>query len=303
METVYFCSVLCFIGVDDRLFLFGARVRVSRTSWLSVCVGTFADLAFCSSRVPGVVVCFMLTARPVSADGRLEGVPANVTRALETFFISMNGEWWRNSTNWMSTKTICQWHGVQCDSTRQAVVSLVLPRNNLTGFLPDIWLLFPALKTLDLNSNRLQGFVPAFTGLGALTRIDLSFNELDLDRTSPIFKASPMLEYLDLSSNPIRGIIPRLDHLVHLTHLRMRDCILAGRIQPSAFDKLTALQEIHFLDGSLHGSLPNFTYNFNLIYIQFGDNRLTGTIPPWTHLPNLDSVFLHNNQFSGHTSV
>lgn len=98
-------------------------------------------------------------------------------------FFSMGGVHWINSTNWMSNKNVCHWHGVECDNFE--VQGLVLDRNNLTGTLHEAWESLEKCRSVLLRGNKIAGTLPG-ESLGAM----------------------PMLHILELQNNLFSGTVP-----------------------------------------------------------------------------------------------
>jgi len=109
--------------------------------------------------------------------------------ALESFYYSLEGAHWHNSSGWASLDvSMCVWYGVSCstDGTRSLVNKLELPANNLTGdfgFASQFLVYMPELERLDLSSNALTGNLSAlgsnvFAPYTSLIDVDLRLNEL-----------------------------------------------------------------------------------------------------------------------------
>jgi hypothetical protein len=106
--------------------------------------------------------------------------------SLNVLFNTTNGLNWNwgspnKSTHWnfpsQPNYTIpCSvpWEGVVCDMNGN-LVQLVLPKHNLTGFLPTMISSFVSLKTLQLQNNFLSGSIPIeISTLVQLSELDLS---------------------------------------------------------------------------------------------------------------------------------
>lgn len=96
--------------------------------------------------------------------------------ALEALYHGTGGISWTNSTNWLSTKPLSEWHGVIVD-TNGCVTHLELSDNQLTGTLPFQLGYLVHLEALNLSGNRLTGIIPpSFTNLEALKRFRFHLN-------------------------------------------------------------------------------------------------------------------------------
>lgn len=71
---------------------------------------------------------------------------------------------WKESQHWLSSYTVCTWHGVECLDDRTTiglVKELNLSANGLVGTLPDeIGLLGLDIRSLDLSNNAILGTIP-----------------------------------------------------------------------------------------------------------------------------------------------
>lgn len=85
---------------------------------------------------------------------------------------------WYQQSNWMSSDTVCLWHGVICmeeESVLGRVQALNLSSNGLAGVLPqEIGLLMLDIRSLDLGNNAIEGTIPdALSNLRNLGRYSL----------------------------------------------------------------------------------------------------------------------------------
>ena len=96
--------------------------------------------------------------------------------ALEALYHATSGANWTNSTNWLSTKPLSEWHGVTLDNNG-CVTHLDLSNNQLTGSLPFQLGYLVNLEELILQGNQLTGiFAPSFTNLVALNKFRYHLN-------------------------------------------------------------------------------------------------------------------------------
>ena len=98
-------------------------------------------------------------------------IPDEEYDALVAFYEATNGDEWFDHTDWLSsTYSPCIWSGVVCGEGKpRHVVSISLPRNNVTGQLPTALQDLTYLQRLDLEGNVLTGTIPM--GLGSLSRV------------------------------------------------------------------------------------------------------------------------------------
>ncbi|KAK8473915.1 hypothetical protein V6N13_149225 [Hibiscus sabdariffa] len=151
----------------------------------------------------------------------------------------------------------------------QNLTSLHLAANNFSGSVPEEILQSPKLQTLDLSSNRLlQG----------------SFQN---------FPPNASLQSLVVGDTDFGGQLPEsIGNLDLLTRIELAHCKFTGPI-PKTLEKLT--------HNNFSGPLPSFTSLRNLTELILLDNQLNGSIlsTNWSSLPNLVSLGLGRNSFSG----
>jgi hypothetical protein len=105
--------------------------------------------------------------------------------ALAVIYYAMGGHEWINSKGWLVSTPVCDgWFGVSCDF-RGNVVEIELRGNNLTGQIPDAFVLIPTLQALWLGNNKIEGQL-----------------------SDSLFPAMPNLEFLYIQNNNLNGPIP-----------------------------------------------------------------------------------------------
>ncbi|NLU40344.1 MAG: T9SS type A sorting domain-containing protein [Bacteroidales bacterium] len=137
--------------------------------------------------------------------------------ALTAFFRAANGPGWYSKTNWLSpTLQINTWYGVSVSTSSKLVYQLLLPNNNLTGYITDSIADLTGMKTIDLSGNKLSGNLPDLSTLNYLSKLDVShnlytFTDLDSsklnDSSIDNFTYAPQDTVLGLKSDPIAGTI------------------------------------------------------------------------------------------------
>ena len=85
--------------------------------------------------------------------------PAEERKILEMFYVSTQGDMWKQRSGWNTDADLRDWHGVDTDEDGN-VRSLRLPRNGLSGKTPRELVCFSELKELALWNNELSGEVP-----------------------------------------------------------------------------------------------------------------------------------------------
>ena len=136
-----------------------------------------------------------------------------------------------------------------------------------------------ALKELLLQGNSLNGQIPPALGnsLSALT-------------------------VLNLGNNQFEGEIPAsLANLRNLKELRLQGNSLNGRIPPALGNSLSALTVLNLSNNQLNEGIPASLSNLeSLEELRLQNNALEGEIPSFlADLPELNTLLLHGNQFSG----
>lgn len=162
--------------------------------------------------------------------------------------------------NWSVYNSTCTWVGIKCYPDGTRVFSLRLPGVGLTGPIPENTLgKLDALKTLSLRSNRLSGSLPSdISSLPSLRFLFLQNNNF----SGPIpANFSPSLSILDLSFNSFTGHIPQIiQNLTQLTGLNLQNNSLSGPIPNLTLPRLKHLNvSYNQLNGSIPSSLQKFS--------------------------------------------
>ena len=141
----------------------------------------------------GILACGALNAAAQESEDRA---------ALVAFYHATDGPNWKNNTNWLSDKSVIEWHGVSAHHERRPdgrLTALHLDSNNLTGMLPPEIGDLTTLKNLHLPSNNLTGPIPAT--IGNLTDLQVLYVN-DNSLTGPL--PSSMLNLRELGGLFIR---------------------------------------------------------------------------------------------------
>jgi Leucine-rich repeat (LRR) protein len=238
-----------------------------------------------------------MTQRPSSLEQTLQRY------ALAVFYYATNGDYWRNSTGWLTSTSECLWAnrataGSNCDGDETVVTSLVLNGNNLTGTLPRE-LKHLSLLSFDVSNNPLTGPVPSAVWgwhnavLWKVADTNLS-GRLNLTLLTD-------LENLDLSESQFSGTIPtQVGQLRNLANLWAFGNDLTGPI-PTQVGLCTDLIQFAAYDNRLTGGIPTeLAQVHQLEWLSLETNDLDGSIP--TQLSQLQSIMylsLADNQFTG----
>ena len=133
---------------------------------------------------------------------------SNAREALKIFYESMGGNYWTIQTNWMTSRSVCEWYGITClpPYEEEQVVAINLPNNNITGGLNGQQFLYMlvTLREVDLSQNRI--------GFG-------------------ISKLNPLITRLNLAENYIVDNINKLNQLENIRYLNIGYTYFYGEFQ------------------------------------------------------------------------
>jgi len=243
---------------------------------------------------------------------------------LVSLYNSTDGSNWINNTNWLSELPVSKWYGITV--TDSSITSIKLPRNNLSGQLPEEIGQMLDLEILNLSDNNLTGELPdSIKYLINLKSLNLSHNQFSGNPIN-IFSNLNNLISLDLSYNNLSGNIPKdLGKLINLEILNLSNNNFQNNI-PIAIFRLQNLIELNLQNNALIGSIPRQIGNCKKLQIldlsrnkltgkiskevgklinlnqrlALDHNKLSGSIPKEISLlTNLQHIWLNNNQFSG----
>ena len=224
-----------------------------------------------------------------SAEVRTRVKHATDRDALVALYNATDGDNWRDNTNWLSDAPLGRWYGVTTDSDGR-VTKLVLPRNDLSGEMPEELGQLRRLTHLVLWDNDLRGEIPEDLGdLSELICLLLWGNDLDGEIPSSLGDLAN-LKQLDLLGNDLDGSIPSsLGDLSNLTRLHLAENDLSGTI-PSSLGDLTNLESLYLFRNELEGQIPSELANLTkLNWLYMSENEFTGCIPAGLRdVPNHD---------------
>lgn len=216
----------------------------------------------------------------------------------ESFFNIISG--WADSTNWLSSNSVCTWKGVTCNYFQQnanlvselcedggVVSEISIPKNRLDGTIPNEVFILKYLQVLRLNQNNIKGSLPStIRSCDSLLEIDISHNQMQgnisnlLDQIMP---QSRTIQNLILDNNKFHGSIPG-EKLVAFDALRIFSISnnqISGML-PSGFALPPSLIELKLDHNLFQGTLPSEwgSQKNELILFNLGYNKdLTGTLP------------------------
>jgi len=262
-------------------------------------------------------------------------IPQAECEMLVSFYDATGGSGWTNQSGWKQTNTPCAWQGVVCSGGH--VFELNLWSNQLSGSIPEA-LNFPQLSRLSLDNNNLTGSIPNFSNLPQLTHLTLHFNNLTgtipdflnlpqlnilflhentLSGEIPDFSALSQLNVLGIDSNDL-CYNPATDYGDWATDAeaypacssQVLACSGVTEIPVSECESLITLYDSTNGDdwddntGWKQTDTPCSWYGItctgsNVTEIDLRRNGLTGTLPDLTHLPQLDTLYLVDNEIGG----
>ncbi len=174
--------------------------------------------------------------------------------ALKALYDATGGPDWKDDTNWLSVRSLDQWHGVRIASAGNnagRVFLLDLRDNGLSGTIPPQLADLSALSTeLDLSQNQLTGHIPSeLSTLTNLNHLDLSGNRLTGNIPAE-FGDWTVIHNLYLQDNRLSGTLPaELTNIPFGSHLHLDVRNNAGICAPADAAFQTWLQGI----GESHG--------------------------------------------------
>ncbi len=241
--------------------------------------------------------------------------------ALVALYDSTKGGEWVHS--WNLSAPVKEWYGVTLDGAGHKVVSLNLGNNGLDGVIPQAIGRLEGLATLRMPGNKLKGALPdSLTMLANLRQLILYDNQIEgsfpdsmqrmlslkmislinnkLNQALPASLGHlPQLEVLILSNNEIPGSIPEsFSALVSLRTCNLSNNRLTG-VLPSGTGQMTDLQEFFLSNNQISGKVPaSIAQLKELRYLWLDHNRFMDSFPE-INLPELISLKLENNRFTG----
>lgn len=229
-------------------------------------------------------------------------VPGTERSALVALYNGTGGGGWANRDGWLGpVGTECDWRGVTCNGSRNAVVAISLGSNRLAGALPAALANLKQLETLELEDNALTGSVPRqLATLPKLRFLLLGLNQL-AGAIPRELGGLAQLETLSLPFNRFSGAIPaELGSLAKLKNLDLNRNELTGAL-PSELSALSQLEVLDLSGNQLTGSIPGVLRTLTRLQSLFlGGNRLGGSVPPALgELPSLVQLGLSENELTG----
>ena len=184
--------------------------------------------------------------------------PEKEKEVVQDIYKSTNGRQWYEASGWnSSTNEISHrfWYGITCHDNTSYIKSIVLPSNNLDGFLPsNIWKIRNLFSLCTLGNPRLQGRIGDF-----------------------LFGNMSKLFIISFKTTSISGDIPK--DIVKLTSLQfilgcpMNGEGFSGRL-PENTGNMTELRVLCLGGSNLTGEIPgsisrleNICYSFFILFV------------------------------------
>ncbi|PPD96432.1 hypothetical protein GOBAR_DD06552 [Gossypium barbadense] len=173
--------------------------------------------------------------------------------------------------------------------------------NSISGYIPsDMCDHLHHLQVFEISTNKFFGHIPSNIGeCKNLQTLSLSLNQLNGFIPSSIGNLTN-LEVLYLDGNSLHGEIPwEMGNLGKMEIFVAKGMRLSGRIPPSIFN-ISSLKRINLHDNFLSGKLPEMGFVPNLEGIYLMNNNLSGNIPSSiSNASRLRVLSLNENSFSG----
>ncbi|WJX77219.1 non-specific serine/threonine protein kinase [Trifolium repens] len=206
-------------------------------------------------------------------------------------------------TGWSNNTHHCKWKGISCNSTTQAVTSIILPSSSLTGILPPyLNNTLTNLTHIVLHNNSLNGPLPYFTNLFLLQTVSLGNNKFS-SVPDNCFLHIQHLRTLNLSNNlNLSGWEFPTDDLLYSEYLDTLDLEATNMISKLDPDILFLFENLHIFfisHNKIRGNLPQSLGQSRIRYLRLNNNRFDGPISFISSMSNLFQAWLHNNSFTG----
>jgi len=224
--------------------------------------------------------------------------------ALEKFYESLDGKFWKSQTNWLSPDhSVCEWYGITCDSNdasgNPVITKISLSTNELMGTVPQEIFLLDSLEFLDLSGNNIEFTFLGIENAKSLTKLYLA--STGLASVKGISRASK-LDMLDIGNNKNLNT-SSLDEILQIQSLRallISHNDFAGPI-PSGIENLSQLLYLRAYGSGFNGKIPSEIGSLsNLLVLDIAENDFTGTIPTeLNQLVNLELISIHQVGKSG----
>lgn len=215
------------------------------------------------------------------------------------------------------------------DNTNTALQDIILNNTDAYGAIDTAFANLPQLKRVDIRKTRNSGSLNdnSFSGSSLIERIFIqsgNYNSSDFfgadAGNGTVFSSLPNLFYIiTVYNSNISGPLPVLSEMPKLRYVYIHNTGVTGNI-PSI--EGSGIRTLYLSNNSLSGNIPSFNNDsiFNIILfsnaltsmsppsganirnISTQNNSLAGDIPTMEGSPNLNTLRLQNNGFTGYTT-
>ncbi|KAH0733876.1 hypothetical protein KY285_009583 [Solanum tuberosum] len=205
-------------------------------------------------------------------------------------------------SGWDASKPYCDWSKVTCDKSSNAVVTIDLESQGLSGVLPPELNQLSNLKTLSVQRNLLSGVLPSFANMSNLAEIYLNDNGFT-SVPQDFLLGLTSLQSFSISENGKLSPWQIPSYLIdsnNLVNVYASNASLFGVI-PDFLGKFPNLQDLRLSYNNFTGSLPASFGDSEIknLWLNNQVKGLSGTIDVISSMVQLSQVWLHANSFTG----
>lgn len=222
-----------------------------------------------------------------------ESILNHERNALIAIYNALDGDNWKNKTNWCSDKPVGEWHGIRTNNDGQ-VDCIDLRSNNLNGSIPNAIGRFNRIRTIRLNDDGIKGEIPdSLYYLRSLYHLTIGSSNISGAISNKVNQLN-QLEDLGLSG-PFYSFPSSVSGLVNLTEISFAQGMF------SSFEFVGGLSKLRRL--SIYGNREVFSFPSsigelnNLLTLVISCNpKMIGKIP--STIGNLTRLQLLNLTFN-----
>ncbi|VEU40520.1 unnamed protein product [Pseudo-nitzschia multistriata] len=198
---------------------------------------------------------------------------------LEKLYYAMDGPNWVDNTGWLDPdESICNWTGIQCDSTSaKSVSSIDLSYNRLSNQLPSEIYQLPNLQELNLQGNAIM-----FTFNGIRNAANLELLDLEDTGLTSLFGIGQAgnLKLLRVDNNNFASFPSEVFDLSRLEVLSLSGNSFSQQQMPSELQSFNSMTYFACSGCGFTGTLPGWLGSMqNLQYLKLSQNALSGSLP------------------------
>lgn len=148
------------------------------------------------------------------------------------------------------------------------------------------------ISGLYMNNNNLSS-LPDMSGMAKLANATFDYNNFTEFPTGIV--PAPLIARLSLANNPMTSVTPQVSTMIRLVSLNISDCAFTSF--PEEVTTISTLETLR-ADNNDFGTVPNIEDLFLLHELRLSSTGLDEIPSGIYQLPNLRSLFIHNNQIS-----